>query len=116
MVEPVEVPITLSKAKAFYLRTYGVNVSKATLKSWAKNGVRGVWLKAEIHGGRYYTKPSWVREFYQRRQNPLAEPVAGGRGLMPQDLRQSEAARKELIRRGLIRDDQAKVPRVRATN
>jgi hypothetical protein len=116
MVEAVEKPITLTQAKAYYLRYYGLNVARATLKRWAKKGVRGVRLQHEIHGDWYYTKESWIRDFQRRRQAPQAEPESGGQGLTPSDLRRSEAARQELIRRGLIRERKTAVPCVRPSD
>ena len=59
-----QVPMSLDRAATFWARITGhKKVHRATLNRWATKGVKGHRLQAERFGGRWFVRPSALREF-----------------------------------------------------
>jgi hypothetical protein len=104
--------MTLTAAKRYLAEKHGLSVSRATLKRWAKRGVRGVRLNHRVIGDWYYTRRTWVDDFVLAKDAPAELDSSGG--YSPVDLIASRDARNQLLKRGLIGEQKAELlPRVR---
>lgn len=69
VILPAEIRISFREAATF------LHVSVNTLTRWRLNGVRGVKLRCQRIGGRYYTSKQWLDEFVAALNHAKAPPV-----------------------------------------
>ena len=67
MIDPIkEELIPFSKLSSWCEKNLGNRVSPSSLHRWRLNGIRGVKLETILIGGRRYSSPQKICEFFQR--------------------------------------------------
>lgn len=101
--------MTLTEAAGFFARSNGKKVSTDSLVRWIQTGVKGVRLKAQMHGGRWMTTETWLSEFHEERTR---RALRASPGQLVIGTRANRAADKELQRRFFNGREAVKVSRL----